>query len=139
MLPRGWRVGLPILLLLCRLLSALVQITLSSVKVRLALSVDDCFCASWNETLLKLFTIFYVSEGVCVLFPVSSLRVFTTGDLLFMNHKRPLRLETDPEVLNKMIVISKVVISKFVTILSFHINHKIADYAIPEDVSKSAP
>ena len=72
---------------------------------RLPVSVDDCFCGSWNETLLKLCNIFHVSEGVCVLFLVrvsvltvacvSSLR---TGYLLLLNYERPFRLETDPEV-----------------------------------------
>ena len=54
---------------------ALVQIALSSVKDRLAVSVDDCFCGSWNETLLKLSTIFYVYEGVCVSILVNLLTV----------------------------------------------------------------
>ena len=52
--------------------AARVRITLRSVKVRLAVSVGDCFCDPWNDALLKLFTIFYVSEGVCFLLLVNS-------------------------------------------------------------------
>jgi hypothetical protein len=102
---------------------ALVQIALSSVKVRLAVSVDDCFCGSWNETLLKLCTIFYFSEGACVSFLVRLLTVACVTSLQapyccwitkgLSGWKRILKF------VNKMIVISKVV-----TILSFQINHK---------------
>lgn len=47
--------------------AAPVQIILSLDNVLLALTEDDCFCVSWNETLLKLSIIFYVYEG-CVCF-----------------------------------------------------------------------
>ena len=50
----------------------LVLITVSSVKGRLAVSVGGCFCESRNGALLKLFTIFCVSEGVRVLLLVNS-------------------------------------------------------------------
>jgi hypothetical protein len=84
-----------------------VQITLSSVEVRLALSVDDCFYDLWNENLLKLFTILHVCEVFCVLFLANcmqcefadcSLCDVTAGYLLLLNQERRFRLETGPEV-----------------------------------------
>ena len=45
---------------------ALVQITLTWIMMWRLLCVVDCSCAVWNETALRLFNVFYVSESVFI-------------------------------------------------------------------------
>jgi len=52
-LPHGWQLAFPHS-------SAIVQNTHSLVKLQLSLS-EVCFCASWNETLLKSLNMLYAS------------------------------------------------------------------------------
>ena len=68
MSPYGWQVSLlhsP----------AVVQITVSTVRLHLSFIEVDCFCAVWNETALQLFTVFYVSQN-CLYFTKNKLSYF---------------------------------------------------------------
>jgi hypothetical protein len=46
---------------------AVIPVTVSPVKLCPSLSMVECFCALWNETLIQLFIAFYASE-MCVYF-----------------------------------------------------------------------
>ena len=54
--PRGWQVSV-------LHYTAVVQITLNSVKLRISLIESDCCCTLWNETLPS-FNVFYASKKV---------------------------------------------------------------------------
>ena len=46
---------------------AVMPVTVSPVKLYPSLSMVECFCALWNETLVQLFIAFYASK-MCLYF-----------------------------------------------------------------------
>jgi hypothetical protein len=63
----GWQVWLPHS-------SAIMQITVSSVKPCLSLNGVDCICFLWNETLFPSSYVFYASENIYILLKIDSER-----------------------------------------------------------------
>jgi len=73
---------------------AVMPVTVSPVQLCPSLSIVECFCALWNETLFQLFIAFCASK-VCLyfiknklLFSLSLLRLFNISLIFhkFLNH-----------------------------------------------------